>query len=144
MSLAWLDLGLNPGLPDHWGTLPTRPMSQGTKMGKKQLYGRFKRLINNISHQKTWTWLIKGNLKSPFNNPLVTVPKAPNTIGITVTFMFHSFSNPWQGRGIYPSFHILSANSTIFQILLFFSVLTGFSINVSWCFYWCLRSSELS
>ena len=31
-------------------------------MEEKQLYGRFKRLINNISHQKTWTWLIKGNL----------------------------------------------------------------------------------
>ena len=29
----------------------------------KQLYGRFKCLINNISHQKTWTWLRKGNLK---------------------------------------------------------------------------------
>ena len=29
----------------------------------KQLYGRFKRLINNISHQKTWVWLRKGNLK---------------------------------------------------------------------------------
>ena len=29
----------------------------------KQLYGRFKRLINNISHQKTWTWLRKENLK---------------------------------------------------------------------------------
>ena len=29
----------------------------------KQLYGRFKRLINNISHKKTWTRLRKGNLK---------------------------------------------------------------------------------
>ena len=28
----------------------------------KQLYGRFKRQINNISHQKTWTWLRKRNL----------------------------------------------------------------------------------
>ena len=28
---------------------------------------------------------------SPFNNPLVTVPKAPITIGIIVTFMIHSF-----------------------------------------------------
>ena len=27
----------------------------------------------------------------PFNNLLVTVPKAPITIGISVTFMFHSF-----------------------------------------------------
>ena len=29
----------------------------------KQLRGRFKRLINNISHQKTWTWIRKGNFK---------------------------------------------------------------------------------
>ena len=28
---------------------------------------------------------------SPFNNPLVIVPNAPITIGIIVTFMFHSF-----------------------------------------------------
>ena len=27
----------------------------------KQLYRRFKRLINNISHDKTWTLLGKGN-----------------------------------------------------------------------------------
>ena len=32
------------------------------KWEKKQLYDRFKRLKNNISHQKTWTWLRKGNL----------------------------------------------------------------------------------
>ena len=30
---------------------------------------------------------------SPFSNPLVTVPKAPLTIGITVTCMFHNFFN---------------------------------------------------
>ena len=29
----------------------------------KQLRGRFKRLINNISHDKTWIWLRKGNFK---------------------------------------------------------------------------------
>ena len=29
----------------------------------------------------------------PFNNPLVTVPKVPITIGTIVTFMFHSFFN---------------------------------------------------
>ena len=29
----------------------------------------------------------------PFNNPLVTVPNAPITIGIIVTFMFHIFFN---------------------------------------------------
>ena len=40
-------------------------------MGKKQLYGRFKRLINNISHQKTWTWLRKGNLKRETESLLI-------------------------------------------------------------------------
>ena len=32
------------------------------KWEEKQLYGRFKRLINNILHEKTRTWLRKGNL----------------------------------------------------------------------------------
>ena len=29
------------------------------KWEEEQHYGRFKRLINNISHEKTWTWLKK-------------------------------------------------------------------------------------
>ena len=33
------------------------------KWEEKQLYGRFKRLINNIPHEKTYMWLRKGNLK---------------------------------------------------------------------------------
>ena len=33
------------------------------KWEEKQLYGRFKRIINNISHEKNWTWLRKGNLE---------------------------------------------------------------------------------
>ena len=33
------------------------------KWQEKQFYGRFKRLINNISHKKTWAWLRKGNFK---------------------------------------------------------------------------------
>ena len=41
-------------------------------------------------------WIVSTrppNSKSsrPFNNPLVTVPNAPITIGTIVTFMFHSF-----------------------------------------------------
>ena len=37
----------------------------------KQLYDRFKRLINNISLQKTWTWLRKGNLKRETESLLI-------------------------------------------------------------------------
>ena len=65
---------------------------------------------------------------SPFNNPLVTAPKAPITIGIIVTFMFHSFFNSL-ARSRYLSFFSYSfsfiqwsagtAKSTILQILLY-------------------------
>ena len=37
----------------------------------KQLYDRFKRLTNNISHQKTWTLLRKGNLKRETESLLI-------------------------------------------------------------------------
>ena len=44
----------------------------------KQLYGCFKWLINNISHNKTWTWLRKGNLKRETESLLMAVQN--NTI----------------------------------------------------------------
>ena len=37
----------------------------------KQLYGRFKRLINNISHDKTWIWQRKGNFKRETESLLI-------------------------------------------------------------------------
>ena len=39
----------------------TKTMKQ--KWEGKHLHGRFKQLINHISHEKTWTWLRKGNFK---------------------------------------------------------------------------------
>ena len=66
---------------------------------------------------------------SPFNIPWVTLPKAPITIGIIVTFMFHSFFNSL-ARLRYLSFfsHSFSfilwsagtAKSTILPIFFFF------------------------
>ena len=50
---------------------------------------------------------------SPFNNPLETVPKAPITIGIIVTFMFNSFFQ----------FPILRFTSFRFTSFYFLSVL---------------------
>ena len=48
----------------------------------KQLYGRFKRLIN-ISHDKTWTWLRKGNFKRETESLLMA---AQNNAIITYHF----------------------------------------------------------
>ena len=30
--------------------------------GKKQLYEYFKQQVDEMANEKTWTWLIKGNL----------------------------------------------------------------------------------
>ena len=106
-------------------------------------------LSDSKSPQVSWTllsilavldnavvWMVStrpqtSNSSSPFNNPLVTVPKEPITIGIIVTFMFHIFFYSL-ARSRYLSFfsHSFSfilwssgtAKSTIFQIL-FFSLL---------------------
>ena len=79
-------------------------------------------------------WMVSTRLPTskssrPFNNPLVTVPKAPITIGIIVTFMFHSFFNSL-ARSRYLSLfsHTFSfilwsagkAKSIILQIFFFF------------------------
>ena len=37
----------------------------------KQLYGHFKQLTSDISHEKTWTWLKKGNLKRETESLLI-------------------------------------------------------------------------
>ena len=36
-------------------------LTRKQKREEKQLYRHFKQLINNISHEKTWMWLRKGN-----------------------------------------------------------------------------------
>ena len=46
--------------------------------------------------KNTVVWMVStcpptSKSSSPFNNHLVTLPKAPMTIGVIVTFMFHSF-----------------------------------------------------
>ena len=53
-------------------------------------------LLSILAVLKNVVWMVSTHTpisksSSPFNNPLVTVPKAPITIGIIVTFMFHSF-----------------------------------------------------
>ena len=85
-----------------------------------------------LNHVVVWMVLTRpptSKSSSSFSNPLVTVPNAPITIGIIVTFMFHSFFNSL-ARSRYLSFfsHSFSfilwsagtAKSTILHILFFF------------------------
>ena len=52
---------------------------------------------------------------SPFKDLSVTVPRAPLTIDITVTFMFHSFFFYSLARSKYLSFFSLSFNFTLWS-----------------------------
>ena len=81
----------------------------------------------------------------PFNNPLFIVPKAPITIGTTVTFMFHSFfqfsSKVEVLILLFTFFQFYSGieKSTIFQILFFFFLLiiirSGLLAMIRWSVY---------
>ena len=49
----------------------TMVMTRKQKWGEKQLCRRFMWLINNISHDKTWIWLRKGNIKRETESLLI-------------------------------------------------------------------------
>ena len=69
-----------------------------------------------------------SKFSSPFNNPLVTILKAPIMIGIIVTFMYYSLFNSLT-RWRYLSFFlhsfrfILWSKSTFLQVLFLFSLI---------------------
>ena len=86
-------------------------------------------VLNNVAVWIVSTRPLVSKSSSPFQNPLVTVPKAPITIGIIVIFMFHSFFNSL-ARSRYLSFFSISfsfiqwsagiAKFTILKVLFFF------------------------
>ena len=55
---------------DTDNTMDNRMTTRKQKWEEKQIYGRFKRLIN-ISDEKTWIWLRKGNLKGETESLLI-------------------------------------------------------------------------
>ena len=66
-------------------------------------------VLNNVVIWMVSTRPPTSKSSSRFSNPLVTLPKAPITIGIIVTFMFNSFFSNSLARSRFLSFfHILS------------------------------------
>ena len=57
---------------DTFNTMTNRKtLTKKQKLEGKQLYGRFKLLINNISQEKTWTRLRKGSFKRQTESLLI-------------------------------------------------------------------------
>ena len=107
-----------------------------------------------LSNAVVWivsTRLLTSKSSRPFNNPLVTVPNAPITIGAIVTFMFHSFFNSL-ARSRYLSFFSLSfrfilwsagtAKSTILQILFLLLIIMRSGLLAGIVFHWSLSDSK--
>ena len=88
-------------------------------------------ILADLNNEVVWIvsiHLLISKSSSPFNNPMMTVPRAPITIGIIVTFMFHSFFNSLaRSRYLSLSYHYyiliinLSLHFTFFQ---FYSVVS--------------------
>ena len=92
---------------------------------------RVSSILADLNNTLVWMVSISPvifNSSSPCTNPLVTVPRAPITIGINISFMFHSFFSSL-ARSRYLSFfsHSFSfilwsagtAKTTILQVLFF-------------------------
>ena len=93
-----------------------------------------------LSNAVVWivsTRPLTSNSSRPFNNPLVTVPSVPITIGTIITFMFHSVFNSL-ARSRYLSIFSLSfrfilwsagtAKSTILQILFLLLIIMRYGL----------------
>ena len=110
-------------------------------------------VLNNEVVWMVSTRLPTSKSSSPFSKPLVTVPKAPITIGIIVTCIFHSFFN-LLARSRYLSFfsHSFSfilwsagtAKSTILQVLFFLLIIirSGLLAEITWSV--CMSKSHRS
>ena len=101
-------------------------------------------VLNNVV-----VWMVSKRLptsksSTPFNNPWVTVPKAPVTIAIIVTFMFDSFFNcrakSWYLSSFSHAFSFIllsarTAKSTKLQVHFFywFSSLSPHSLHLLFC-----------
>ena len=113
-------------------------------------------IVAVLSNAVVWiisTHPLTSKSSRPFNDPLVTVPNAPITIGTIVTFMFHSFFNSL-ARSRYLSFFSLSfrfilwsagtAKSTILQILFILLIImrSGLLAGIRWSV--CMLKSHRS
>ena len=81
-------------------------------------------VLNNAVVRIVSTRLSTSKSSSPFNNPFVTLPKAPITIGIIVTFMFHSFFNSLaRYLSFFSNYSVVSRDSKVdpFARSLFFA-----------------------
>ena len=107
-----------------------------------QVSNTFLNILTDLSNTVVWmvsTRPLISESSSPCTNTLVTVSKPPITIGITVTFMFHSFFHSLARSGylyffsVSLNFTLRSAGTAIFTIL---NVLFSFVVDYYYYYYY--------
>ena len=107
-------------------------------------------ILADLSNAVVWMVSIRPLItksSGPFTNPLVIVPSAPITIGVTVTFLFHSccfFRSLTMSKYLSLSFFFFffffsvlpagTEKSTIRQVYFFFLFFRVFFFFVLFCF----------
>ena len=112
-------------------------------------------VLNNVVVWMVSTRPPTSKSSGPFSNPLVTVPKAPITIGIIVTFIFHSsFTVLRQSPSIWLTFSVLlfftlrsavTTKSTRWRALFFFLLIntrSGLLAEIRWSI--CTSKSQMN
>ena len=122
-----------------------------------QVFKTLLSILANLNYAVVWmvsTHPLIPKYSSPCTNPFVTEPRAPITIGIIVTFTFHSFLNSL-ARLRYLSLFSYSFNftlwsartakSTILQVFFFFLLIimrSGHLAEIWWSI--CMLKSQRS
>ena len=87
-----------------------------------------------------------SKFSSPCTNPFMIIPRAPITLDIIVTFMFHSFFNSLAKSRYSSLFSLLStavtARSTIPQVLLFVDYYKIWSSGRDWWYIFISKSQR--
>ena len=105
-----------------------------------QVSRTFFSILADLNNAVVWMvsiYLLFAKFSSSFINPLVTVPKAPITIGINVIFMFYSFFI-FYAKSRYISFFSLSYHFTQWSSRIVHNLASSIFVN-----YYKVRSSGL-
>ena len=110
-------------------------------------------VLNNVVVWMVSTRPPTSKSSCPFNNPLMTVPKAPITIGVIVTFIFRNIFNSL-ARSKYLSFFSLSFSFILwsqgqqspqfckFSFFLLIIIRSGLLVDIRWSV--CMSKSHRS
>ena len=119
----------------HWGVSDSK---------SSKITRTIPNILADLNNAIVWivsTCLLISKSSTPCTNSLVTVPSARITIGITITFMFHSFSVLYQRLGTFCFLSILTYGQPA-DSLFFLLTATKSDCLAKICWSGCISTSQ--